>query len=283
MDKFITHAGQQPIFLGDIDFFDKAVREALANVLKVITRGEDTLILSGCNIEQESIAQDDDSLTYTGTYKWTAGLVLIDGEILPIDDGQLTATSSPPDDVKVPCFSVQTIYDETGRRSLKNGDLVDCYQIRKATIVASGDVGSKYRVDYAERLDDIIEDYIKEVSQPYKQIAGKTVSGLDPSDIHIILFANDYRVSGFVKKSSTSSIVATTSSPDGQYDNNPLRFLRGAFPLTLSDESFSNVRIIPGYLETFNDDGNLGFRVMATEDIPKGTIVSFFANLYRLQ
>ena len=277
MDKFITHAGQQPIFLGDIDFFDKAVRDTFANVLKIIARGYDNLILTGFNTDR--IVQNESS---SFIYKWSSGLVLIDGEIFPIEADQITVELSS-DNIKMPCFSIQTIYDEAGRRTLKNGNSVDCYQLRKATIVL-GDVGSKYRADTATRLDDIIDEHIKEtVPAAYNSISGSSTSGSYQTDIHIIGFANGYILTGFTKKSSTNKVVATTTTAKDQYDNNPQRFIRGTFPLTLSDESFSNIRIIPGYLETFNDDGLLGFRVMATEDISKDTIVSFFANLYSLR
>lgn len=153
MDKFLTHAGQQPIFLGDIDFFDKSVRDTFARIVKAMTLGQDSAILSGFETTLEG---EDDIYTMT----WTAGIVMIEGEILPIEAGTIHGHILSFWLVKV------SSYDDTGRRILKTGSEVDCYEIHKATVVSSTVAPTNSHSPYltTKRFDEILTKYIQDNS-----------------------------------------------------------------------------------------------------------------------
>ena len=155
MDKFITHAGQQPIFLGDIDFFDKAVRETFARTVKAMTFGNENMILQGCEYTEDV---DGDYLTVS----WTSGIVMIQGEILPIDAGSASGNAS------FLAFIVTQTYDAAGRRMMKTGTEIDCFEIRKATIVEylSTPSGPYCPFVSMKRFDDILEERILSVANP---------------------------------------------------------------------------------------------------------------------
>ena len=152
MDKFITHAGQQPIFLGDIDFFDKTVRDAFSKTIKAMTRGEDCAILWGCERNQSSSAGRIN-------LQWTDGIVMLSGEILPIEAGTASGTAQNGFN-----FIVETSYDETGRRQMRTGNEVDCYEIRKATIVGYTVLPEEHwAVSSVKTLDDINSRFVASV------------------------------------------------------------------------------------------------------------------------
>ena len=117
MNKYLTFAGQQPVYLGDIDFMQTAVGQAFANLLQHITgRSDANGILSGCEI---SFALN--------TVSWTDGVVALDGEILPISAGLLVIT--PGDDLYFDIVSTTS-----GSRTFGDGDSHDCFESREATI-----------------------------------------------------------------------------------------------------------------------------------------------------
>ena len=117
MNKYLTFAGQQPVYLGDIDFMQTAVGQAFANLLQHITgRSDANGILSGCEI---SFALN--------TVSWTDGVVALGGEILPISAGLLIFT--PGDDLYFDIVSTTS-----GGRTFGDGNSHDCFETRVATI-----------------------------------------------------------------------------------------------------------------------------------------------------
>lgn len=109
MNKFLTFEGQQPIYLGDIDFMQEAVRDGFAHLARVIT-GQDkpTCILIGCNP------------TVDGT---SDGILCIEGEILPAGASELFAGH----------YEIMTM--QGGERRFKDNLMHYCWEIRFAQLV----------------------------------------------------------------------------------------------------------------------------------------------------
>ena len=116
MNKFLTFPGKQPVYLGDIDFMQTAVGQALSNLLKNITgRADANGILHGVVISYAN------NVAY-----WTAGVVSLGGEILPVDAGSVDATSGLYFDI---------VSASSGTRTFGDGESHDCWESRSAVIV----------------------------------------------------------------------------------------------------------------------------------------------------
>lgn len=124
MNKFLTFEGQQPIYLGDIDFMNNAVRDTFAHLARVIT-GQDkpTCILIGCN----SIID--------GT---SDGVLCIEGEILPAAASELSAGH----------YEIVSMYG--GERRFKDSMLHYCWEVRYANLVEGA---GAYNLDELPRLN----------------------------------------------------------------------------------------------------------------------------------
>ena len=280
MDKFLTHQGQQPIWLGDFDFFDKAVRDTFRQVLKIIALGHDTLVLYGCEGTMEATDVSEES--YDLVFKWNDGVVLLDGEILPVKAGQISYTTTI-DNPQIPVFSAVNSYDASGRRMMKDGSTVDCYQIRRATVVASGVSQDKYRADVPIKLDDILKEYIEEaVPKYYDKIFGFGISGgsLNPNTgvVAYSLYESDF-IEGDLIMKSTGSTVFDYETIETYNESDKNARLYGVMPLMVYDDSFSDIRIIAGHLQAYNSNGKIAYRLTASESIAKGKQVSFHGNL----
>lgn len=118
MDKFLTYPGKQPVYLGDINFMQSSVREAFENMMKAYTgRADANAILYGVDI------------TYAlNSISWTAGVVCIAGEILPIEAGILT-TGSP--------YYFDIVSTAGGQRTMGDGTTKSCWEERAATITST--------------------------------------------------------------------------------------------------------------------------------------------------
>lgn len=116
MDKFITYDGEQPIWLDDFNFIDKAVRDTFRRLALALTGNKDNAILYGCDVT-DSVAG----------CSWTSGIVCIGGEILPVDAGKAESGATL-------YFSLQETFDPAGDRTFKNGVEHRCYGIRKALL-----------------------------------------------------------------------------------------------------------------------------------------------------
>lgn len=116
MDKFLTYPGKQPVYLGDIDFMQTAARTALQNLMKAYTgRSDANAILYGVDITYANNA-----------ITWTAGVVSIGGEILPIAAGTVGGETGPG------YFSIISV--SGGPRTFGDGNQHDCWETRSATI-----------------------------------------------------------------------------------------------------------------------------------------------------
>lgn len=119
MNKFLTFYGLQPVYLGDIDFMQTAVGEAFANLLKHVTgRSDANGILSGVVISY---------LNNSAT--WTAGVVSLGGEILPVEEGVIGNVTGG--------LYFEVVSTTDGSRTFGNGETHDCWETRKATLTTT--------------------------------------------------------------------------------------------------------------------------------------------------
>ncbi len=117
MNKYLTFPGRQPVFLGDIDFMQDAVRDTFAQLLKGYTGlATPTAILHGL-----TLTTTDDSIA------WTAGVVCLAGEILPVPADALTGTSGGP-------YYLNIVTDHSGEREMGDGIIRPVLQERYAEI-----------------------------------------------------------------------------------------------------------------------------------------------------
>lgn len=119
MNSFLTFPGLQPVYLGDISFMQSAVGSALANLMKAYTGRDDAnAIIYG--VER----------SYAGaSVTWTAGVVSIEGEILPVEAGLIADATGGL------YFDIVSTTD--GSRQFGDGQTHDCWEIRKATLTTT--------------------------------------------------------------------------------------------------------------------------------------------------
>ena len=117
MNKFLTYQGQQPLYLGDIDFASEAVRDAFAQLLKGLT-GDDNAnaILRGVNAAARS-----------STVNFSEGVVSIGGEILPVENTTLAGSLSDT-------FYLRIKSTYGGTRTFLDGDSHDCWETRSVEV-----------------------------------------------------------------------------------------------------------------------------------------------------
>lgn len=118
MNKLLTYAGTQPIYLGDINFMQDAASDMFKSLAKALMNmPSDTMnaILQGVIITYPSAV----------TIAWSAGIVVLNGEILPVPAGTLTGGV---DDTLY--FHVNSVL--SGSRTFKNLEEHDCYDTRTA-------------------------------------------------------------------------------------------------------------------------------------------------------
>lgn len=136
MDKFINHEGEQPIWLGDIDFMNESVRNAIKMLLQGITGLENpTCILQGCELTSNGV---------------TAGVICLNGEVLPVE--------ASTEDGTLCHFEVQQSLG--GERLTKENKPVSCYQYRKVIVVPgvgeSSDIATMPRLGHYLRNDSSV-------------------------------------------------------------------------------------------------------------------------------
>ena len=119
MNKYLTFPGKQPVYLGDIDFMQTAVGQAFANLLKNITgRSDANGILHGVVIS-----------TQNNSATWTAGVVSLGGEILPVEAGVVGGIQSG--------LYFDIVSTTSGGRTFGNGESHDCFETRSATLTTT--------------------------------------------------------------------------------------------------------------------------------------------------
>ena len=127
MNKILTFNGTQPIYLGDIDFAQASAGEMytlLARALMGADSNSMNAILQGVEI----------SVPSAGVVQISSGIVVINGEVLPVEGGSISAASTDP--LYVHVSSVLS-----GSRTFKDGTSHDCYDTRKATINTTSEGG----------------------------------------------------------------------------------------------------------------------------------------------
>jgi len=118
MNKFLTFEGQQPLYLGDIDFAAEAVRDAFKQLLKGLTGSDGAnAILRGVNAS-----------AHNQNVTFSAGIVSIDGEILPVEanvgiNGSLSDT-----------FYLRVKSTYGGSRTFMDGNTHDCWETRTVEV-----------------------------------------------------------------------------------------------------------------------------------------------------
>ena len=129
MNKFLTFAGVQPVYLGDIEYMQNAAadifRELGGALMNQAPSGLNA-VLYGVEISHPAEFQ----------VSWTAGAVIIDGEILPVLAGSLTSSTQ-----RSPVLYFHVVSTPGGTRTFKNGVTRDCYATRTATLTESSTGG----------------------------------------------------------------------------------------------------------------------------------------------
>lgn len=133
MNKFLTNRGEMPVWLGDIDFMNDAVRDSLIGLAKAITGQDDpTCIISGCEVSSSGV---------------TAGLVMLSGEILPVEASTIVS----------PYYYLEIESTYSGDRTFKDGTVHSAYETRVAVVRPSETLlVSKYILLQMPRIQDLI-------------------------------------------------------------------------------------------------------------------------------
>lgn len=158
MDKFLTYPGKQPVYLGDIDFMQTAARSALQNLMKAYTgRSDANAILYGVDITYANNA-----------ITWTAGVVSIGGEILPVVAGTVGGEAGPG------YFSI--VSASGGSRIFGDGNQHDCWETRSATIIKTTTdypVASFKRISPVDTPEALVHEFdgIANLTDRYARLA----------------------------------------------------------------------------------------------------------------
>ena len=104
MNKYLTFPGQQPVYLGDIDFLQESVRSAFLMLLKGLTGQEKP----NCILQRATSEAD--------------GVICLEGEIMPYKAYTGAWAGN--------YYEVVTTYG--GERVFKNGETHSCYETRYA-------------------------------------------------------------------------------------------------------------------------------------------------------
>lgn len=126
MNKFLTFAGVQPVYLGDIDFMQNAASDIFSQLAGALMNQDPSAlnaILYGVSITRS------ESIT-----SWTAGAVVINGEILKVSAGSISIQDTLP-------LYFHVVSTFSGDRVFKDGESRECYETRTATINGSSTGG----------------------------------------------------------------------------------------------------------------------------------------------
>lgn len=129
MNKFLTYTGVQPVYLGDIEY----MQNAAADIFRELGGALMNQAPSGLNAVLYGV-----EISHPAEYQvsWTAGAVIIDGEILPVLAGSLTSSTH-----RSPVLYFHVVSTPGGTRTFKNGVTRDCYATRTATLTESSTGG----------------------------------------------------------------------------------------------------------------------------------------------
>lgn len=138
MNKYLTFSGQQPVYLGDVDFLQESVREAFLQLLRGLT-GQDN---PRCIIAEATPEKD--------------GVICFDGEIMPLKH---TAGAIIGNLV----YKIESSY--SGERTFKSGDTHKCYETRYVVGVA-GSTLDPDRTAYFPKFSDLLARSVNISSAP---------------------------------------------------------------------------------------------------------------------
>ena len=124
MNKFLTFAGSQPVYLGDIDFMQNAAGAAFTQLVRALMDSADGTL--------NAILQGVESNTNGNNVTISPGVVVLNGEVLPFEG----TTINPPSTLY---FHVESTL--SGERTFKDGNTHDCYETRKAIINTTSEGG----------------------------------------------------------------------------------------------------------------------------------------------
>ena len=160
MDRFLTHEGLQPFYLGDIDFMSGVFRDTIAKIVSGLGLRKSSFILSGFNVNS----------SYDGgkvKYAWDDGAVVIDGEIYSVSAGSLAYDPNSGPMQSTIGLKVEIGYDPSGRRPLKSGEMVECWQKRTAVVKTSNfDVSLRS----LRRFEELLTERVTKDLPPFKEV-----------------------------------------------------------------------------------------------------------------
>ena len=161
MNRFLTHDGLLPFFLGDIDFMSEVFRDTIAKIASGLGLGKRSFILSGFNVDS---SYDSGKVKYD----WDDGAVVIDGEIYSVSAGSLTYDPNSGPMQSPVGLKIEISNDPAGRRPLKSGEMVECWQIRKAVVTAFNyDISLRS----LRRFEDLLTEKVTKKLPPFKEVA----------------------------------------------------------------------------------------------------------------
>lgn len=134
------YTGGMPLRLDDLKFEQDAVRAAIAGITQGLFQDDTGYVVSGCVITGSLTAG-------VGTLNWTAGVMVIGGEVCVVDAGSLVCGISD-----TPHWKVTTSYDANGTKVYQDMSTNDVYQIRKATMLGGSPAGTYLDVSTCKYL-----------------------------------------------------------------------------------------------------------------------------------
>lgn len=161
MDRFLTHEGLQPFYLGDIDFMSGVFRDTIAKIVSGLGLGKSSFILSGFNVNS---SYDSGKVKYA----WDDGAVVIDGEIYSVSAGSLTYDPNSGPMQSPVGLKIEISNDPAGRRPLKSGEMVECWQIRKAVVTT---FNYDISIRSLRRFEDLLTEKVTKKLPPFKEVA----------------------------------------------------------------------------------------------------------------
>ncbi len=159
MNKFLTFAGTQPVYLGDVDFLQNAAGAAFTQLARALMNsGSDSMnaILQGVDITRIS----------NSNVSYSAGIVVINGEILPVVGETIAAE---PSDV----LYFHVVSALSGERTFKDQSVHQCYDTRSVVINTVSTDG--IAVDSVGRLNQSDDDVYIDSNGAGIALSGKLI------------------------------------------------------------------------------------------------------------
>ena len=146
MDKLkVNYSKSVPLVWDDYAW----MQEAILDMIKGITSAYgENFIMSGCEVTITVVNSE------TNNYSWTAGYIVISGELLKVDAGNIDI-----DNPNHAIWQVHSSWNVNGTKVDSDGNSVDCYNIRKAKIVSSVLIESITAIESIQKINAIISEF----------------------------------------------------------------------------------------------------------------------------